>query len=160
MTTPTKRSMRQSSHGFLGVCCYQPKHEVNVGTLWRSSFLYGASFIATVGRRYTYQASDTPKTPNKIPLHHYRDIDDLVEHLPFSTPLVGLELSDRAVPLSKFCWPSNAVLICGAEDFGLPPKVLDRCHHVVQIESPQPWSLNVSVAGSIALRDRYIKGLR
>ena len=147
-------------NGFLGVCCYQPRHEENVGTLWRSSMSYGASFISTVGRRYVRQASDTSKTDQKMPLLHYRDIDDLIEHLPAHAKLVGLELSERAVPLSKFRWPSNTVLLCGSEDRGIPPDVLDRCHHVVQIESPQPWSLNVSVAGSIAMRDFYIKGLR
>lgn len=156
----TKKTMQRSPRGINGVAIYQPKHDVNVGTLWRSAFLYKANFLATVGRRYTYQASDTSKTTQRIPLIHYADIDDLIEHLPTATPLVGLELADRAVPLSEFKWPTNSLLLCGAEDFGLPPKVLDRCHHVVQIESPQPWSMNVSVAGSLALYDRYIKGSR
>lgn len=160
MTEHTKRSMRALPRGVLGVACYRPKHEVNVGSLWRSSFLYGADFIATVGRRYVYQASDTPHTSKHVPLLHYKDIDDLIDHLPHGCPLVGLELDQRAVPLSKFRWPSNSVLLVGAEDAGLPPRVLDKCHYVVQIESAQPWSMNVSVAGSIALRERYLQGLR
>lgn len=160
MTAHTKRSMQRSPRGFTGVAVWQPKHEVNVGSLWRSSFLFGADFLATVGRRYEHQASDTPKTPQRIPLFHYRDIDDLLEHTPRGCPVVGIELSERAVPLSQFKFPSSCTILCGAEDHGLPPKVLDRCHHVVQIESAQPWSMNVSVAGSIALRERYLQGLR
>lgn len=160
MTAPTKKSMRRSPTGFLGVVCWQPKHEVNVGTLWRSSFLYGANFIGTVGRRYVQQASDTSKTSQRVPMIHYRDIDDLVEHLPNGCPLIGVELDERATPLSKFQFPPSGVLLLGAEDHGLPPKVLDRCHHLIQIESPQPWSMNVATAGTICLHSRYIQRQR
>ncbi|WPH57748.1 RNA methyltransferase, TrmH family [Mycobacterium phage WXIN] len=156
----TRRAMRGGPRGFAAMVCYQPKHEVNVGTLWRSAFLYDIAFLGTVGRRYEKQASDTPNTPNKVPLVHYSDIDDLVEHLPYGCPLVGVELDERSVPLSRFCHPPNAVYLVGAEDHGLPPKVLDKCHAIVQIETPNPWSMNVSVAGSMVLRDRYLQGLK
>lgn len=160
MTAPTKKSMQRSPRGFSMVAVYRPKHEVNVGTLWRSAFSYGAAGLATVGRRYERQPSDTPKTPGRIPLTHFADIDDLLAHLPWGTPLIGVELDERATPLSRFCHPASALYLLGSEDAGLPPKVLDRCHHIVQIESLQPWSLNVAVAGSLVLHDRYVKGLR
>lgn len=159
MEIATKKSMRRTRVGFTGIAVWQPKHEVNVGGLWRSGFLYNANFLATVGRRYSYQPSDTPKTTQRIPLFHFEDMDDLLAHTPHGCPVVGIELSDRAVPLSKFQFPPSCLLLCGAEDHGLPPKILDRCHHVVQIESAQPWSMNVSVAGSIAMRERYLQGL-
>ncbi len=159
MNKAIRRSMYRESRGFHAIVAYHPKHESNVGTLWRSAFLYDAAFVGTVGRRYVHQASDTPKTPQQIPLVHYADIDDLKEHLPDGTPLVGVELADNSIPLSKFCHPRNAVYLMGAEDRGLPQHVLDKCHHIVQIESPKPWSMNVATAGSILLRDRYLKGL-
>ncbi|WP_280412587.1 RNA methyltransferase [Nocardia asiatica] len=148
------------SAGYCGVAVWHPKHEVNVGTLWRSAHTYGAAFLATVGRRYTQQASDTCKAPNAIPLHHYGDIDDLIAHLPSSCPLVGVELDDRAETLTTFQHPDRALYLLGAEDHGIPPAVLDRCHYVIQIPSPAAWSLNVSVAGSLILHDRYIKSSR
>ncbi|WP_027500429.1 RNA methyltransferase [Rhodococcus sp. UNC363MFTsu5.1] len=143
--------------GFFGVAVYHPKHEVNVGTLWRSAFTYNASLLATIGARYEPQASDTCKTPLSVPLHHYDDIDDLIRHVPHRCPIVGVELDARAVPLTDFVHPDRAMYLLGAEDHGLPERVLDLCHYVVQIPTPADWSLNVSVAGSILMHDRVAK---
>lgn len=156
----SKREMIASERGYYGVVCYMPKHETNVGTLWRSAFLYNASFIGTVGRRYEKQPSDTPNTPLRVPLHHFSDIDDLKAHLPYSCPLIGVELAEHAVPLNKFWHPTNAIYLLGAEDYGLPPSVLAKCHKVIQIPSPKEWSMNVAVAGSIIIWDRYNQGLK
>lgn len=144
--------------GFCGIAVYHPKTESNVGTLWRSAMSYQASLIATVGpRRYEHQASDTSKAPLRIPLMKFTDVDDLVAHLPFSCELVGVELSDRAVSLTRFAHPDRALYLLGAEDHGIPDAVLAKCHRVVQIPSPVGWSLNVSVAGSMVLHDRFVK---
>lgn len=140
--------------GYFGIAAYHPRHEANVGTLWRSARTYQASFIATVGRRYERQASDTCKTPLSTPLHHYADLDDLVEHLPHGCKLVGVELDARSVPLDRFDHPLQALYLLGAEDHGLPERVLARCHSVVQIPTPEPWSLNVAVAGSLVMAAR------
>lgn len=156
----TRRSQRRNLYGrgYFGVAIYRPKTEVNVGTLFRSAHLYGAAFLATVGARYPHrQASDTTHARMHIPMHHYNTIDELIDGLPFSCPLVGVELDPRAVELPKFRHPERALYLLGAEDHGLPPDVIDRCHHLVQIPCVEPWSMNVSVAGSITLYDRHVK---
>jgi tRNA G18 (ribose-2'-O)-methylase SpoU len=145
------------ARGYFGVAAHRPKTAANVGTLWRSATVYGAAFLATVGHRYVRQPSDTPKSPLHTPLHHYADLDDLIEHLPWSCPLIGVELIDGAIPLGSFTHPMRALYLLGAEDNGLPPAVQRRCHHVVQIPSEQSQSLNVAVAGSIVLYDRHVK---
>jgi len=146
------------SRGFFAIGIYGCKTETNVGTLWRSATLYGAAFVFTVGRRYQRQSTDTPKTPMHTPLFHFSTVDDLVEHLPWSTPLIGVELDQRSKPLSQHSnnWERCAYLL-GAEDRGLPADVLDKCHSILQIETPKPQSLNVAVAGSIVLYDRHVK---
>lgn len=149
---------RTTRRGYTAIALYQPKHEENVGTLWRSSYLYDVALLATVGRRYVHQSSDTPKTPNKVPLIHFRDIDDLKAHLPNGCPLIGIEMTPDAVALDKFWHPPNAMYILGNEASGLPQKVIDQCHAVVQVPTAREWSLNVSVAGSLVLYDRFIQG--
>lgn len=145
------------SRGYFGIGIYHPKHEVNVGGLWRSATLFGAAFVFTIGERYRRQASDTPATPHHTPLFHFESVEDLLLHEPWSAPLVGVELDDRAEALPNFWHPERAVYLLGAEDHGLPPHVLDRCHKVVQIPSPLPWSMNVASAGSVLLYDRYLR---
>jgi tRNA G18 (ribose-2'-O)-methylase SpoU len=146
-----------SARGFWAIGVYHTKTEANVGTLWRTAHLYGAAFVFTVGRRYQRQSSDTPKTPLHTPLLHFADVADLVEHLPWSTPLVGVELDPRAVALPEYEHRERAVYLLGAEDHDLPMDVLDACHDVVQIPSLMPQSMNVAVAGSLIVYDRHVK---
>lgn len=152
----TRRSARRS-RGYFGIVIWRPKSNINIGTLWRSAFLHDAAFIGTVGARYEHQGSDTPGTPNHVPLIQYADIDDLITHLPHDCPLVAVELDESAKMLPDFWHPPRACYLLGAEDHGLPKSVLDRCHHVVQIPTARDWSMNVAVAGSIVMYDRASK---
>lgn len=146
-----------TARGYFGIGVYHPKTEHNIGTLWRSAHLFGAAFVFTVGRRYSRQATDTPKTARHTPLFHYPDVDDLREHLPHASPLVGVELAAGARALPGYVHPERAVYLLGAEDNGIPERVLDQCHAVISIPTTQPQSLNVAVAGSIIIYDRSTK---
>lgn len=154
----TRRSGRVS-RGFFGVAVYQPKTEVNVGTLWRSAYLNGAAFVATIGRRYRPQSSDTQRVPNHIPLIHYNDFDDLLAHLPYSCPIVGVEVDHRAKMLNEFSHPERCLYLLGAEDHGLPQRVIEECHYLVEIPTIEPQSMNVATAGAVAMYDRLSKRL-
>jgi len=145
-----------SGRGFFAIGVVHGKTPQNIGTLLRSAHLYEAAFVFTVGKRYDRQASDTPATPRHTPLFNFTDVDDLHAHLPFGCPLVGIELDERSVPLSNFTHPERACYLLGAEDHGLTATDLDRCHHVVQIETARPQSMNVAVAGSLVLHDRFV----
>lgn len=140
------------TRGYCGIGVYHPKTEANIGTLWRSAHILGADFLFTVGHRYRRQASDTTKAWMHLPLFHFATVDDLVEHLPHACPLVGVELDPRARMLSNFTHEERSCYMLGAEDSGIPLKVLDRCHRVVRL--PGAYCLNVAVAGSIVLYHR------
>ena len=141
--------------GYFGIGVVNVKFEVNIGTLYRSAYVYGADFIYTVGKRYRKQCSDTTKAFKHIPLFHFIDVGDLVEHLPYTCRLVGIELTDDAVLLDTFIHPERCCYLLGAEDSGLPAKVINRCHEIVKL--PGRYCLNVSTAGSIVLYDRHVK---
>lgn len=141
--------------GYFGIGIYHGKTEANIGTLWRSAYLYDAAFVFTVGRRYSRQASDTPNTRLHVPMFEYETVDDLVNGLPWSCPLIGVELDPRAVEMGRFHHPERAAYLLGAEDNGLPQHVIDRCHSLVRIDTPRPMSHNVAVAGSLLLHHRH-----
>lgn len=148
-----------SGRGFFAIGIEHGKTPQNLGTLWRTANLYDAAFVFTIGKRYAKkQSSDTMHTRLHTPMFHFGDVDDLVEHLPWSTPLVGVELDDTAIPLASYGHPVRACYLLGAEDHGLSRAALDRCHDLVVIESALPFSMNVAVAGSIICRDRHVRG--
>jgi tRNA G18 (ribose-2'-O)-methylase SpoU len=146
---------RAASRGYFGIGIVNGKTEKNIGTLWRTATLYGAGYIFTVGARYKKQASDTPNTPMHTPLFEFADFDDLLAHLPYGCPLVGVELDPRARPLREFTHPERGCYLLGAEDHGLTTAVLDRCHHLIQIPTPFTASMNVATAGALVMDHRY-----
>lgn len=144
------------NRGYFAIGIQHNRTPANIGTLWRSAHMYDAAFVYTIGARYSPQASDTPKTIRHKPLFHFRDLDDLLDHLPHGCPLVGIELDPRASMLGEFTHPERACYLLGAEDHGLTAEAANRCHSLVQIEGPKPQSLNVSVAGSLVMHHRWM----
>lgn len=145
-----------TGRGYYGIGIWHGKTPMNVGTLWRSAQNFGAAFIFTIGQRYARQASDTLKTPLHIPLYQYVDFDDMHAHLPWSCPIVGIEqMPGKSVALDGFRHPERALYLLGAEDHGLPSVVAERCHFLVEIDTPR--CLNVAVAGSIVLYSRQVQ---
>jgi len=131
---------------------FNVKHEVNMGTLWRSAYQLGAAGIFTIGKRYKRQSSDTYKTFKHIPLRHFTVFDDFYVTIPYGAALVGVEMG--GIPLSRFAHPKQAIYLLGAEDYGLPEWILDQCRFVVSLESVGMSSYNVAVAGSIVMYHR------
>lgn len=145
-----------STRGYFGIGIEHGKCEMNIGTLWRSADLMGAAFIFTVGRRYKRQASDTAHAWRRIPLYNYADLDDLWAHLPFTCRVVGIELTPEAQPLADYLHWERAIYLLGAEDHGLSKEALHRSHDLIRL--PGDRSMNVSVAGSIVMYDRSVRG--
>lgn len=141
--------------GFFGIGIQNTKTEMNIGTLWRSANILGASFIFTIGRRYKKQASDTMKSWKHIPLYNYDTLEDFYKSLPYDCRLVGVELDKTSIPVSDFRHPERCVYLLGAEDSGLSKEAIQRCHHLVQL--PGEYCMNVAVAGSIIMYDRISK---
>ncbi len=145
----------KNDYGFFGIGILHTSDEYNIGTLWRSAYLLGASFIYTVGKKYTPQGSDTTKAWTRIPLYHYQSFEDLKSNLPHSSQLIAVEMGETAIPLNEFEHPHRAVYLLGNEMSGLPEQLIEECQSVVKL--PGEFSLNVAVAGSIVMYDRGCK---
>lgn len=140
---------------YFGIGIVNPKTETNVGTLWRSAFQLGASFLYTIGARYKTRSTDTVKAPSRIPLFSFDDINAFSSSVPRGAKWVAIEMD--GIPLQSYSHPLNAIYILGSEDAGLPKSILRSCHDVISIPSLQYDSYNVAVAGSIVMYDRMMK---
>ena len=144
-----------TGRGFYGIGIVGSKTPINVGTLWRSAGILGAAFMFTAGRRYPKQASDTIKAWKHTPLFEFDDADALFSALPMGCIPIAVEMGAHSKSLTTLVHPERACYILGAEDTGVPERVLTRCPYVISI--PGAHSLNVAVAGSIVLYDRVAK---
>ena len=144
--------------GFFGIGIQNTKTEQNIGTLWRSASIMGASFIFTIGKRYKTQASDTMKSWKHIPLYNYETLEDFYKSMPYDCQLIGVELDQKSIPVVQFCHPERCIYLLGAEDNGLTKEAICKCHRLVQL--PGDYCMNVAVAGSMIMYDRYMKSIK
>ena len=140
---------------FFGIGIQNGKTPENLGVLWRSAQNLGASFIFTIGNRYSKQASDTHNAVSAMPYYHYETFNDFFNNLPKGVRIVGVELDEKAEMLESFHHPRRCVYLLGAEDHGLTREAIEKSHFLVKFTST--YSLNVSVAGSIVLYDRLLQ---
>lgn len=118
----------------------------NVGTLLRSADALGPAFICLS------QGCADPVGPKAL-----RASTGAVFRVPLGpfddAPRPWLALVPASgEPLEQVELPERVTLVLGAERLGLPPDVVARCDAAVTIpEAPGAASINVGVAGSIAL---------
>jgi tRNA (guanosine-2'-O-)-methyltransferase len=134
---------------------FYPKSRDNIGTLFRSAQNFGASMLFTIGQRYKRQASDTQKAWRHIPVLNFLTWEEYRNHAPMDWVPVVVELCEGAMPLQDFKHPRSAVYILGPEDGDVPPELCGRMANKVFI--PSKRCLNLAVAGSIVMYDRYFK---
>lgn len=148
--------MNKDMRGYFGIGVINGKCEANIGTLWRSANIMGAQFIFTIGRRYPKkQSTDTMQTPRHIPLFEYETWEDFKKNIPRDCEVIAVELDERSKPIETMKHPERAIYLLGAEDRGIPDIVLQDCKRIIQL--PGKHCLNVSVAGSIVMYDRFLK---
>ncbi len=144
-----------------GICSYQAKHAENIGTLFRSAYLYGASSLNTVGRRYSLQSSDTVNSIRQLPYYHFQSFAQFKERwAKKGYKIIAVELSPQSISLPNFNHPTRGIYLLGNEAYGIHEKVLTLCDSIVTIPTLRNISLNVAVAGSIVLADRFNKEMR
>lgn len=141
--------------GYFGVAVWKPKSTDNVGTLWRSANIFGASFIAVIAGRYQKQASDTMATHRHVPLYHFDTFAAFREGQPLGCRIVAVELCEGARNVVDYAHPEQAVYLLGPEDGSLSPDILAACHSRLVI--PGTHCLNLAVAGSVIMYDRIAK---
>jgi tRNA G18 (ribose-2'-O)-methylase SpoU len=141
--------------GYFGIGIENAKTEANIGTLWRSAYCFGASFIFTIGGRYKEQASDTTKAWRHIPLYEYFSLESFIDARPRGSTLVGVEVGNSLTRLPAYQHPTSALYVLGPEDGSLSIPLMEWCNDLITIDSK--YCLNVAVAGSIVMYDRQSK---
>ena len=149
---------RSKTSSYFGIGIVNGKHDINLGTLWRGAYQLGAAFIFTVGNRYTPQSSDVTKAHLDIPLRNYPDIDTFWQSIPYSCPIVAIEMGGE--PLPDFKHPDRCIYLLGAEDYGLQPSTLARAHMKISLPYARYPSFNVAQAGTIVMYDRFVKRMK
>lgn len=141
--------------GYYGIGIERGKTEYNYWTLFRTAQILDADFLFVIDARFKKHPADTMCAFRHIPVYSYNDFDDFNSHRPYDCKLIGIEMTDNAIEVSKYYHNKKAIYLLGAEDNGLSAKALRTCDEIIKLHGKK--SMNVSVAGSIILYDRFVK---
>ena len=150
-----RKTWDSTDERYFGIGIYKPKTEENVGSLWRTAFILGASFVFVVDSKYQKKSTDILKVWSKIPLFQFESIDAFLKTVPYSCKVVGIEIDKNAIPIKDYQHPERAMYLLGSEDNGLTNELKNKCQEIIIL--PGTHSLNVAVAGSIVIYDRMNK---
>ena len=128
----------------------------NVGALFRTADALGVHKLWLTG--YTPAPPDgrIHKTAlgseNSVAFEKQEDLEQVLTLLEKQGIIVvGLELGENALDISTYAPPDKLALLLGTETTGIPPSLLERCDHLVQIPMKGvKESLNVTIAAAIA----------
>lgn len=141
--------------GYFGIGAEDISKAMNVAALMRTAHAFGASFVFSIGRVHAghqWGRVDTSDAAGSLPYYAFEGAESVL--LPKGCELVGIEITDDAVPLPSFHHPRRAAYVLGRERGSLSPELLARCDHVVKI--PSRFSINLAIAGAMVMYDRMI----
>ena len=149
----------------------ESNHDPHFGTLWRSSYQLGASFISLVGSKFSRKrlSADTSTCWSTVPAFTYPDFNTFVTCAPYNCPIVAI--APGGVPLEEFSHPPRALyaVFANEEDHQSARGIeaINRC--AIRVSLPDDHSrkqmhgdnrtaqMSNIVAASIVMYDRLVK---
>ena len=141
--------------GYFGIGAEDINKAMNVAALMRTAHAFGASFVFSIGRVHAghqWGRVDTSDATGSLPYYEFGEPGAVM--LPKGCELVGIEITDDAIPLPSFHHPRRAAYVLGRERGSLSDELLARCDHVVKI--PSRFSVNLAIAGAMVMYDRML----
>jgi tRNA(Leu) C34 or U34 (ribose-2'-O)-methylase TrmL len=140
-----------------------PKFAHNVGAVLRACSCYGMKQLIFTGTRVPMPAEGRTKKDTRLPreerMKGYKDVDLVNTDYPFDRfekiPVVGVELSPGAQPLTWYDHPDDCLYVFGPEDGSLCKSFRRYCHTMLYI--PSRHCLNLAAAVYTVLYDRQHK---
>lgn len=156
----TEKYMKERRLNY-GVLIMNLLYDNNAGNIVRSANAFGADEIILYGhKKFDRRASVGAEFYSHF--RHLKFVDDLPKLFAEYDEVVAIENTPNAVALQDFKWDKNkkTLMIFGQESSGIPPEILEKCHHIVAInQRGSVRSLNVAVAAGIVMNDYCSKTL-
>jgi tRNA(Leu) C34 or U34 (ribose-2'-O)-methylase TrmL len=132
-----------------------PKSPTNLGAILRSAGCFGIENVYYSGTRIELAQkfhTDTHNAKDKIQLEK---VDDLSSIAGQGLPLICIELTENAQPITEFAHPEHAIYLFGPEDGSIPQTLINQADSVLYI--PTYECLNLAATVNITLYDRMQK---
>ena len=128
------------------------RHDLNIGSVVRTSNAFLASAVHIVGRR-RWNRRGAMVTDRYQHVHHHATLDDLLTWArERELDVLGVDNLSGAVPLETYDLPERCMLLFGQEGPGLSDDARDRVDVVLSIaQYGSTRSINAGAAAAIAM---------
>ena len=158
MVCPKRHFPLSSLHSMpiLHIIAHNIRSAENIGSILRTADSLGVAKVWIVGYSPTPEHRKVSKTAlgaqDSVDWEQVVDLTQVLQELRAENfRIIGLELDERAIELSKYQPKEKMALLLGNEVEGIPPSIRDLCDDLIQIpQRGKKESLNVSVATGIA----------
>lgn len=146
-------------NGFSVIALINPKNSANVGGVMRATHCFRVAMVVLAGTRPKHYIKKIPADVTKEWKHvPVLQVEDPLWTVPYGAETVAVEIVDGATQLHDFNHPKRAYYLFGPEDGSIPNEILERCNHVVQIDTNH--CMNLAVTVNVVLYDRSAKEAR
>ena len=126
----------------------------NVGSVYRTAYSYGFTNIVHIGITPNNEnpsfKSASRGAEKHISTFFYKSMDELIDILKREKYILySLEISQNAIPLNKIKIQQPFAIVLGNEALGVSKIAMDNCDAIIEIETINKRSLNVSIAFGI-----------
>ena len=128
------------------------QHDFNIGSIVRSANAFNVAGVHIVGKRH-WNRRGAMATEKYLQLYHHQSVEEFAEWAKLNAlTIVGVDNVEGSVPLQKYKFPDNLILVFGQEGPGLSEEMKTFCEAVVAIEQfGSTRSVNVGVAAGIVM---------
>lgn len=148
-------SSQKFIRGYAAIGLFNPKTELNVGSVMRAAGAYNAGMVAIQGRRFKASATDPASSHLHMPVI---ETDDLWSVIPYDCVPVAVEYIESATSLVDYIHPERAFYIFGPEDGSISNEIVKKCRDVVYVPTAQ--CMNLAATANVLMYDRLAKQLR
>ena len=151
---------------YFGVGLVGERKEAHHGTLWRSAYQYGASFLCNVGgaamTRHSLNTTDTTKAWAYIPVFSYPSLEKFARCAPLKCRWVIC--APGGAPLKDFVHPHRAIYLFPGDNNILLSEMKSRYSNCLVVSPPRAQSytggdqeITAANLGTMVLYDRFVK---
>lgn len=138
-------------HGF-HVAIENWAHDLNIGSVVRTSNAFNAAAVHVVGRR-RWNRRGAMVTDRYLHVVHHPTVADLIGWAAGAgLPVLGVDNVPGCVPLEGYPMPRECMLVFGQEGDGLTAEAVDACAAVLSIaQFGSTRSINAGAAAAVAM---------
>ena len=126
------------------------QHDLNIGTIVRTSNAFNVSAVHVIGKRH-WNRRGAMVTDRYLDIFHHKTVEEFVAAVG-DRHIIAVDNVETSVELRKIKLPEKAVLVFGGEGPGISKEMIEASEQVVAIEQfGSTRSVNVGVAAGIVM---------